>query len=133
MYSLAHHYNYAILRAYREFIHDTWGPEEYVRSARSRLGQEMVNDVHQFITETMNNKGQDLEAFMKHWQIDMNSQPGDYFDVIFEMPSKDRGIVTYNRCPVVEEYEASGRTDELHGCLHEDVSSRYQKYGGTLQ
>jgi hypothetical protein len=51
---------------------------------------------------------------MKHWQIDLNSQPGDYFDVVIEMPSRDRGIVTFNRCPVVEEYEASGQTDELH-------------------
>ena len=115
MYSLAHHYNYAILRAYREFIHDTWGPEEMYEAQEAVWGTKMVSDVHQFITETMNNKGKDLEAFMKHWQIDMNTQPGDHFDVIFEMPSKDRGIVTYNRCPVVEEYEASGRTDELHG------------------
>ncbi|MFC2018004.1 hypothetical protein ACFLTQ_01710, partial [Chloroflexota bacterium] len=47
-------------------------------------------------------------------QIDVNSIPGDYFDVIFEMPSKDRGIVTFNRCPVVEEYESSGRAEEVH-------------------
>src|SRR4030043_1788530 len=75
----------------------------------------MVSDFYQWVTETMNNKGKNLEAFMKHWQIDMNTQPGDHFNVIFEMPSKNRGIVTYNRCPVVEEYEASGKTDRLPG------------------
>jgi hypothetical protein len=115
MYSLAHHYNYAILRAYREFIHDTWGPEDLYEAQEAVWGTTMVSDVYQWVTETMKNNGKDLEAFMKHWQIDMNTQPGDHFDVIFEMPSKDRGIVTYNRCPVVEEYEASGKTDRLPG------------------
>ena len=114
MYSLAHHYNYRITRAYREYIREVWGPEVLSEVLEAVWGNALVNDTHNFTTETMNIKGQDLEAFMKAWQIDLNSQPGDYFDVTFEMPSKDRGGVTYNRCPVVEEYEAKGQTDELH-------------------
>jgi hypothetical protein len=114
MYSLAHHYDYEILRAHRDYIREIWGPEAVCEAQEDVWGNTMIKDIHQFITETMNIKGQDLEAFMKAWQIDMNSQPGDFFDVIIEMPSKDRGIVTFNRCPVVEEYEASGQTAELH-------------------
>jgi hypothetical protein len=114
MYSLAHHYNYTNVRAYRDYVRNRWGPEAFYEGQEAIWGEMLVDDIHRFITETMNIKGKDLEAFMKHWQVDLNSQPGDFFDVIIEMPSKDRGIVTFNRCPVVDEYEASGRTDELH-------------------
>ena len=113
MYSLAHHYNYRITRGYRDYIRQEWGPEVLAEAHEAVWGNALVNDTYNFTTETMNIKGQDLEAFMKHWQVDLNSQPGDYFDVIIEMPSKDRGVVTFNRCPVVEEYEAKGQTDEL--------------------
>ncbi len=113
MYSLAHHYNYTILRAYRDYIREKWGPEVLLEAQEAVWGKALVGDIHQFITEAMNIKGQDLEAFMKAWQIDLNSQPGDHFEVIFEMPSENRGIVTFNRCPIVEEYEKMGRTDEL--------------------
>ncbi len=113
MYSLAHHYNYTNVRAYRDYIRNRWGAEAVNEAQEYIWGTMLPNNVHRHITEAMNIKGQDLEAFMKQWQVDVNWQPGDYFDVIFEMPSTDRGVVTFNRCPVVDEYEASGRTDEL--------------------
>ena len=115
MYLLAHHYNYTIIRVYRDYIDEKWGFAAMCEANEDIWGSKLVDNIHRIITEHMNIKGPDLEAFMKHWQIDMNTQPGDHFDVIFEMPSKDRGIVTYNRCPVVEEYEASGKTDRLPG------------------
>ncbi len=114
MYSLAHHYNYTIVRAFRDYVREKWGTEAVNEAQEAVWGTKLVDDIHRFISETMNIKGHDLEAFMKHWQVDVNSMPGEYFDVIFEMPSKDRGIVTFNRCPVVKEYETSGQTDELH-------------------
>lgn len=113
MYLLAHNYNYTILRVYRDYIDEKWGFEAMCEANEDVWGSKLVNNIHRVITEHMNINGQDLEAFMKHWQIDVNSMTGDYFDVIFEMPSEDRGIVTFNRCPVVDEYEASGRTDDV--------------------
>jgi hypothetical protein len=113
MYSLAHHYNYMNVRNYSGYIYDRWGREKYLEAQEYVWGKMLPKDIHGWITEAMNIKGQDLEAFMKAWQIDLNSQPGDYFDVIIEMPSKDRGLVTFNRCPLVEEYESSGKTGEI--------------------
>lgn len=114
MYLLAHHYNYSILRVYRDYIESKWGLQAMCEANKDVWGSKLVTNIHRNVTEAMNIRGQDLEAFMKAWQIDLNSMPGDYFDVIFEMPSRDRGVITFNRCPIVEEFEERGLTDEVY-------------------
>lgn len=61
--------------------------------------------------------GHDVAAFMKDLQIDASCFPGKKFDVIFEMPEPDVGIMTFNKCAAPMMWEALGREDILEkGC-----------------
>jgi hypothetical protein len=39
--------------------------------------------------------------------VDASSFPGKAFEMTFEMPEKDVGIMTFNKCVSVEQWEAS--------------------------
>jgi hypothetical protein len=61
--------------------------------------------------------GNDVAAFMKDLQIDPSAFPGKKFDLTFEMPEPDVGIMTFNRCAAPMMWEALGREDILEkGC-----------------
>jgi hypothetical protein len=62
--------------------------------------------------------GNDVAAFMKDLQIDSSAMPGKAFDLTFEMPEPDVGIMTFNRCPAPEMFEALGREDILEQNCH---------------
>ncbi len=62
--------------------------------------------------------GNDVAAFMKDLQIDASALPGKAFDLSFEMPEPDVGIMTFNRCPAPAMFEALGRTDILEQNCH---------------
>lgn len=66
----------------------------------------------------MNITTNDVAAFMKDIQIDATSFPGKAFDMIFEMPSEDVGIMTFNRCCAPDQWEALGRPDILEKNCH---------------
>lgn len=57
--------------------------------------------------------GNDVAAFMKDLQIDSSAMPGMAFDLTFEMPEKDVGVMTFNRCPAPAMFELLGRQDIL--------------------
>ncbi len=114
MLTMVHHYHHAIQKAYRDYAYNKFGYEGVLESEENLWKKMMWNDFHRIIKNAMNINGKNLEAFMKSWQIDLNSLPGDHCEVIFEMPSRRQGIVTFNRCPLVAEYEANERIDELH-------------------
>ena len=44
--------------------------------------------------------------------------PGKAFDLSFEMPEPDVGIMTFNRCVAVDQWEAMGRPDILEKNCH---------------
>ncbi len=52
-----------------------------------------------------------VEAFMKDIQIDASSFPGKAFELTFDMPEPDVGIMTFNKCIQVDQWEALGRPD----------------------
>jgi hypothetical protein len=58
-------------------------------------------------------EGNDIESYMKDFQTDFTALPGKYYDVTFEMPSKDRGIMTFNRCVAVDIAEQLGAEGEF--------------------
>ena len=62
--------------------------------------------------------GNDVAAFMKDLQIDTSAMPGKAFDLTFEMPEPDVGIMTFNRCPAPEMFELLGREDILEQNCH---------------
>ncbi len=66
----------------------------------------------------MNITTNDVAAFMKDIQIDATSFPGKAFDLSFEMPEEDVGIMTFNRCCAADQWEAMGRPDILEKNCH---------------
>jgi hypothetical protein len=54
---------------------------------------------------------------MKDLQIDPSAFPGKKFDLVFEMPEPDVGVMTFNKCAAPMMWEALGREDILEkGC-----------------
>ncbi len=62
--------------------------------------------------------GDSVEDWMKDLQLDATAMPGKAFDVTFEMPEPDVGIMTFNRCVAVDQWEAMGRPDILEKNCH---------------
>lgn len=59
-----------------------------------------------------------VEAFMKDVQMDASSFPGKGFELTFEMPEKDVGIFTFNKCVSVDQWESLGRPDIAEKASH---------------
>jgi hypothetical protein len=62
--------------------------------------------------------GDTVEAFIKDVQVDATSFPGKAFELTFEMPEKDVGIFTFNKCVSVDQWEALGRPDIAEKASH---------------
>jgi hypothetical protein len=62
--------------------------------------------------------GNSVETWMKDLQVDATAMPGKAFDLSFEMPEPDVGIMTFNRCVAVDQWEAMGRPDILEKNCH---------------
>jgi hypothetical protein len=59
-----------------------------------------------------------VEAFMKDIQVDASSFPGKAFELTFEMPEPDVGIMTFNKCIQVDQWESMGRPDIAEKSAH---------------
>ena len=55
---------------------------------------------------------------MKDVQVDATSFPGKAFEMTFEMPEKEVGIFTFNKCVSVDQWEALGRPDIAEKASH---------------
>jgi hypothetical protein len=62
--------------------------------------------------------GDTVATWMKDLQVDATAMPGKAFDLSFEMPEPDVGIMTFNRCVAVDQWEAMGRPDILEKNCH---------------
>jgi hypothetical protein len=62
--------------------------------------------------------GNTVEDWMKDLQTDATAMPGKAFDVSFEMPEPDVGIMTFNRCVAADQWETMGRPDILEKNCH---------------
>ena len=62
--------------------------------------------------------GNTVADWMKDLQIDATALPGKAFDLSFEMPEPDVGIMTFNRCVAVDQWETMGRPDILEKNCH---------------
>jgi hypothetical protein len=62
--------------------------------------------------------GNTIADWMKDIQVDATAMPGKAFDVSFEMPEPDVGIMTFNRCVAVDQWESMGRPDILEKNCH---------------
>jgi hypothetical protein len=62
--------------------------------------------------------GNTVADWMKDLQLDATALPGKAFDLSFEMPEPDVGVMTFNRCVAVDQWEAMGRPDILEKNCH---------------
>lgn len=77
----------------------------------------VLPNVKQVKEKYMKITGHEVADFMKDLQIDATALPGKAFDVIFEMPEPEVGVMTFNRCVAAEMWEMLGREDVLEqGC-----------------
>ena len=76
-------------------------------------GDSVLPGVKQLKADYLGISGNTVEDWMKDLQLDATALPGKAFDLSFEMPAPDVGIMTFNRCVAVDQWETMGRPDIL--------------------
>jgi len=111
-YLLACEYLYDTVEAWANYVVENFGLEAMIKAQDEIWRNRMLKPVEGIIRKRMNIQGNDIEAMMKALQMDSMWGPVR-FDVMFDMPSKDRGTLTANRCPVVDQFEGLELPDIL--------------------
>lgn len=81
-------------------------------------GEVVLPGAKQLKADYLGITGNTVEDWMKDLQLDATALPGKAFDLAFEMPEPDVGIMTFNRCVAVDQWEAMGRPDILEKNCH---------------
>lgn len=81
-------------------------------------GETVLPGVKKLKEQYLGITGNRVEDWMKDLQLDATALPGKAFDLTFEMPEPDVGIMTFNRCVAVDQWEAMGRPDILEKNCH---------------
>ena len=105
---------------------ESWAAQVVVRYSLDEMfdiqwalwSREVLPRVRELKGDWMNITTNDVAAFMKDIQIDATSFPGKAFELIFEMPEDDVGIMTFNKCCAPDQWEALGRPDILEKNCH---------------
>ncbi len=124
MYLMAAEYIVESIIADSTYVAEKYGAEAMLELEGEVWRNRMPGPVYRLITEAMGIKGNDIESFMKALQIDTTYCPverrigayggtGSKYDITFELPSKDRGLLTVNRCPGLDMVEALGQGDRM--------------------
>jgi hypothetical protein len=105
---------------------ESWAAQVVVRYGLDEMfaiqwalwSEKVLPEVRNLKGRWMNITTNDVAAFMKDIQIDATSFPGKAFEMIFEMPEEDVGIMTFNKCCAPDQWEALGRPDILEKNCH---------------
>lgn len=81
-------------------------------------GDSVLPGAKKLKAERLGITGNTVADWMKDLQIDATAMPGKAFDLSFEMPEPDVGIMTFNRCVAVDQWESMGRPDILEKNCH---------------
>jgi hypothetical protein len=81
-------------------------------------GDSVLPGVKQLKAEYLGISGNTVADWMKDLQVDATAMPGKAFDLSFEMPEPEVGIMTFNRCVAVDQWESMGRPDILAKNCH---------------
>jgi hypothetical protein len=81
-------------------------------------GDTVLPGVKKLKEEYLGITGNTVADWMKDLQTDATAMPGKAFDVSFEMPEPDVGIMTFNRCVAADQWESMGRPDILEKNCH---------------
>ncbi len=81
-------------------------------------GETVLPGAKRLKAEFLGITGNSVADWMKDLQVDATAMPGKAFDVSFEMPEPDVGIMTFNRCVAADQWETMGRPDILEKNCH---------------
>jgi hypothetical protein len=81
-------------------------------------GDSVLPGVKKLKAERLGITGNTVADWMKDLQVDATAMPGKAFDLSFEMPEPEVGIMTFNRCVAVDQWESMGRPDILEKNCH---------------
>ena len=81
-------------------------------------GESVLPGVKKLKAEFLGISGNTVADWMKDIQTDATAMPGKAFDVSFQMPEPDVGLMTFNRCVAVDQWEGMGRPDILQKNCH---------------
>jgi hypothetical protein len=81
-------------------------------------GESVLPGVKKLKADYLGISGNTVADWMKDLQVDATAMPGKAFDLSFEMPEPDVGIMTFNRCVAADQWESMGRPDILQKNCH---------------
>ena len=81
-------------------------------------GDSVLPGVKKLKEECLGITGDTVGDWMKDLQVDATAMPGKAFDLSFEMPEPEVGIMTFNRCVAADQWEQMGRPDILEKNCH---------------
>lgn len=114
----SHEYLLQCIEAWATQITIRYGLDEMFDIQWTLWGESVLPGVKKLKAEYLGIAGDSVADWMKDLQVDATAMPGKAFDVSFEMPEDDVGVMTFNRCVAVDQWEAMGRPDILEKNCH---------------
>ncbi len=114
----AHEYLLQCIEAWATQITVRYGLDVMFDIQYTLWGNTVLPGVKKLKEQYLGITGHTVADWMKDLQMDATSMPGKAFDVSFEMPEPDVGIMTFNRCVAADQWEQMGRPDILEKNCH---------------
>jgi hypothetical protein len=114
----SHEYLLQCIEAWATQITVRYGLDQMFDIQYTLWGDVVLPGVKKLKAEYLGITGSTVEDWMKDLQLDATALPGKAFDLTFEMPEPDVGIMTFNRCVAVDQWESMGRPDILEKNCH---------------
>jgi len=127
MYNAAGRLLLMIDAAWQGWATEKLGWDEALAAEQDVWCKRYTRPSYQIMREVLNIQADDVEAVMKHLQLDP-TWPSPLYDVKFEMPEKDRGIVTVKKCTAVLYWERKGDIGKLEDICYKMEPDAFQNY-----
>lgn len=114
----SHEYLLQCIEAWATQLTIRYGLDDMFDIQYALWGEVVLPGVKKLKEEYLGITGNTVADWMKDLQLDATALPGKAFDVSFEMPEPDVGIMTFNRCVAVDQWESMGRPDILEKNCH---------------
>jgi hypothetical protein len=114
----SHEYLLQCIEAWATQLTVRYGLDEMFDIQFTLWGDTVLPGAKKLKAEYLGISGDTVEDWMKDLQMDATALPGKAFDLSFEMPEPDVGIMTFNRCVAVDQWEGMGRPDILEKNCH---------------
>jgi hypothetical protein len=114
----SHEYLLQCIEAWATQITVRYGLDQMFDIQWTLWGNKVLPQVKRLKAEYLGISGNRVEDWMKDLQVDATALPGKAFDLSFEMPEPEVGIMTFNRCVAADQWEAMGRPDILEKNCH---------------